>query len=342
MMRSLRPLAVLLPLLLLAPDRAFAQSEGDKGTARELGMSGEVKLASRDYKGAENDFRRANALYHAPTLILGLARAQANQGKVVEAWENYHSIILENLTSPPAFANALTDAQKEIVLVEARRARVTITVKGADSPSVTVDDTPLKGETLGVARFINPGAHVFKATAQGRRPASQTLTIAEGSNPSVSLVLEGGTDALVAATLGPAQAPSGSPAPPASPDSSPSPTANPPATGGGGSWNKTAGYVAGGVGAAALIEGIVTGVIAVGKHSDLSKSCTNGCPPSESSALSSYHTVGALSTVGFVVGAIGLAGGAVLIFTAPKEPQASGMRVVPYIGFGSAGAVGTF
>jgi hypothetical protein len=301
-------------------------------------MSGEVKLASRDYQGAENDFRRANALYHAPTLILGLARAQANQGKVVEAWENYHSIILENLTSPPAFANALTDAQKEIVLVEARRARITITVKGADSPAVTVDETPLKAETLGVGRFINPGAHVFKASAQGRRPASQTLTVAEGSNQSVSLVLEGGTDAPAAAAVGPAQAPSGTPAPPASPDSSPAP----PATGGGGSWNKTAGYIAGSVGAAALIEGVITGVIALGKHSDLSKSCTNGCPPSESSALSSYHTVGALSTVGFVVGAIGLAGGAVLIFTAPKEPQASGIRVVPYVGFGSAGAVATF
>ena len=115
-----------------------------------------------------------------------------------------------------------------------------------------------------------------------------------------------------------------------------------PAAASGGSWNKTAGYVAGGVGAAALLEGVIAGVIALGKHSDLSKVCTNGCPPSESSALSSYHTVGALSTVGFIVGGLGLAGGAVLIITAPSHPQASGMQVTPYVGFGTAGAVGTF
>jgi hypothetical protein len=333
-MRSLRPLAVLALLSLLSSERAFAQSDSDKTTARELGQAAEAKLAAQDYKGAENDFRRANALYHAPTLLLGMARAQARLGKVVEAWENYHTIILENVTSPPAFASALADAQTEIATVESRRAKVTIVVNGADSPIVTIDGAPLKVEALGVSRFIDPGSHVFKASAPGRKPATSSLTMAEGTSQNVSLLLEVDPDAVAAGPVVPGVAP-GAAARPTDAASTSS-----------GSWNRTAGFVAGGVGVAALIEGVITGIIAVGKHSDLAKACTNGCPASEDSALSSYHTVGALSTVGFIVGGVGIAGGAILIFTAPKSSQSStsaaGLRVTPFIGPGSAGATGTF
>jgi hypothetical protein len=331
MTRSVRTLSILALLSAFAPGVAFAQSDADKGTAREIGQSAEVKLTAQDYKGAEAEFRRANALFHAPTLVLGLARAQAGQGKFVEAWESYHSIILENVTTTPSFANALADAQREIVKVEARRGRVTITVTGADAPKVTIDDAPLKTETLGVARFVDPGVHVVKASADGHKTATQSITIAEGSTQSVALALEvdPNAPAVVAATA------PGDTSQPSSETTS----------GGGGSWNLTAGYVVGGVGAAFLIEGIITGVIAIGKHSDLAKVCTNGCPSGDGSELSSYHTVGTLSTVGFIVGAVGVAGGAVLILTAPKHPSsapATGFQITPYVGFGSAGATGTF
>jgi hypothetical protein len=340
MMRSVRPLAVLALLALLTPDRAFAQSDSDKTTARELGTAGEVKLASQDYKGAEDQFRRANALFHAPTLVLGLARAQAGQGKVVEAWENYHSIILENVTSPPVFATALADAQKEIAGVEGRRAKVTISVTGGDAPRVTIDDVPLKVEALGVPRFVDPGAHVFKAVSgDGHKTAAQSLTIAEGSTQNVSLALVNDPNAVAGGVLAPTL-PGVTP-----PDSSQPATDS--SGGSGGSWNKTVGFVALGVGGAFLIEGVITGVLAISKHSDLAKVCTNGCPPADSSELSSYQTMGTLSTVGFIVGAIGVAGGTVLLLTAPSSasaspPAPSALRVTPFIGFGSAGAVGTF
>src|SRR5580692_4816192 len=167
MMRSVRSIVVfaLLPLLLplVAPSEAWAQSDSDKATARDLGQSGEAALDQKDFPRAEDAFRRADALYHAPTLLLGLARAQAGLGRVVEAWENYHRIILENVTSPPVFAKALADAQAEIASVEGRRARVTITVAGAEGSKVTIDDVPVRAEALGIERFVDPGAHVFKA-----------------------------------------------------------------------------------------------------------------------------------------------------------------------------------
>jgi len=303
---------------------AHAQADADKATARELGQSGETKLAAEDFKGAEADFQRANALYHAPTLVLGLARAQAGQGKFVEAWESYHSIILENPTSSAVFAAALADAQKEIAKIETRRAKLTVNVTGATAPKVTIDDQPVRVEALGVPRLINPGAHVVKATADGMKTATQTISVTEGGAQNVALALTADTSAPVAAA----------------------PSIEPDSTSSSGSWRKTAGIVAMGVGGAGLIEGAITGILAIGKHSDLAKVCTNGCPPTEDSTLSSYHTMGTLSTVGFIVGGVAAAGGAVLFFTAPKGSSGTittgGVRWTPYVGVGSLGATGTF
>jgi hypothetical protein len=340
MTRSLRRFTVFALLGVLAPAQAFAQSDNDRATARELGLDGETALGAKDWKRAEDDFHRADALFHAPTLSLGLARAQAAQGKFVEAWENYHRVVLENVTSSPGFAKALADATSEIGAIEGRRSRVTVNVTGADAPKVTIDDVPVRVEALGVVRFINPGTHLVKAVADGYLPATQSLTIAEGGTQTVSLALQKDPNATAGAA----------------PLNAPPPVAVVPLSGGveqptgssGSSVNRTLGFVALGVGGVGLIEGIITGVLAIGKHSALENDgCANKiCPNSANSDLSSYHTLGALSTTGFIVAGVGLAGGLVLVLTAPKStPAASpaaGLSVTPYIGLGTAGATGTF
>ena len=74
------------------------------------------------------------------------------------------------------------------------------------------------------------------------------------------------------------------------------------------------------------------------------------CDPSKDGDVSSYHTKGLVSTIGFIVGGVGLAGGAVLILTAPKSHASAtigqttgpGTFISPYIGPGSAGITGKF
>jgi hypothetical protein len=339
MTRSLRRFTVLALLSALAPVPAFAQSDSDRATARGLGQQGEAALATKDWKRAEEDFRRGDALFHAPTLTVGLARAQAAQGKFVEAWENYHRVIIENVSTSAGFAKALADAQSEIGAIEGRRSRVTVTVTGADAPKVTIDDTPVRVEALGVERFVDPGPHVFKAVADGYQPVSQSLTIAEGSAQTVTLALQKDAAAGVV-VVAPA------PIPGAAPSAYPA-EVEPVSSAHGSSPGRTAGFVAIGIGGAGLVEGIITGLIAVGKHSDLAKACTNGvCPPQEDSAVSTYHTMGTLSTVGFIVGGVGLIGGTVLVLASPKSKgpagPATGLSVTPYLGLGMAGATGTF
>jgi hypothetical protein len=86
---------------------------------------------------------------------------------------------------------------------------------------------------------------------------------------------------------------------------------------------------------------VVAGIIALGKHSDLSKSCGGGsCGPSQQGELDSYHSVGLVSTIGFIVAGVGAAAGVTLLLVQPKGDSAPAASLV--VGPGSLGAVGRF
>jgi hypothetical protein len=99
--------------------------------------------------------------------------------------------------------------------------------------------------------------------------------------------------------------------------------------------------VIGGVG---ITTGVVLGLVAASKQSDLSENCADKeCLPPSHPVLDEYRAFGAASTVGFIAGGVGLGLGIVLLATAPSAPkQETATRIVPYIGLGSAGAVGRF
>jgi hypothetical protein len=98
----------------------------------------------------------------------------------------------------------------------------------------------------------------------------------------------------------------------------------------------------GGVGGSALLVGIVAGLVAGSKHGTLTGECdaSNNCPWGAQGDLDSFHTWRTFSTVGYVFGAIGIVGGAVLWFTAtpPKSATTAGVWVGPT----SAGVGGSF
>src|SRR5450432_550214 len=72
---------------------ALAQeSASDRATARSLAGEGYAALKSKDYETAEDRFRRADELVHAPTLVVDHARALVGLGRVGEAYEAYQSV----------------------------------------------------------------------------------------------------------------------------------------------------------------------------------------------------------------------------------------------------------
>jgi hypothetical protein len=334
--------SLLVGSLVLAAPAAHAQSAADKATARELGTDGQAALDKKDYTTAEDRFRRADALYHAPTLLLGYARAEAGLGKVVNASEAYNRIVREGVApgAPAVFVAAVEAARAEVGGVQARIASVTITVVGPDTPTVTLDDQPVPVAALGVKRTVDPGAHTVKASADGWDPAEARFTVTDAATAKASLTMtKVPAPAMVSAPVQPAQA-----TPDASAAGTGADTGGPRSSGG---TQRTVGFVGLAVGGVGLAVGAVTGILAIGKHSTLSTECTSaGCPAGAAqNDLSSYHSMALISTVGFIAGGALAAGGAILLFTAPhgtSAAPATGARVTPYVGLGSVGAVGTF
>jgi hypothetical protein len=355
-MRRARPLFVrfpavagaflLLPLALAAPARA--QSAEDINTARTLGHEGEDALDKKDFKTAEDRFSRADKLFHAPTLLLGLARAYAGEQKYVAAEEAYNRIIRENNTSSPTFQKAIEDARREIQDVAPKIAGVVITVAAAGggdvpNPKVVLDDKPINAAALGVRRSVDPGDHVVHVTADGFKPGEAHFTATPGGTTNAPVSLEKDTSAP---PLPPDTGP-GAGAAAAGQGANPPPGGGAPAAGSAdvgtpAKGNRTLAYVALGVGGALLVTGAVTGVLALGKHSSLNSSCPGGtCTPDQQSNIDSYHTMGLVSTVGFIGGAVVGGLGAYLFFTSsPAQPAKTG--VVPYLGPGTLGAYGRF
>lgn len=328
---------------------ALAQSDDDRATARALGLEGEQALQNKSYATAEDRFRRADKLVHAPTLELGLARALAAEAKYVEAQETYNRIIREGLPpgAPEAFKRALEDAKKEVDSVAPKLGSVVITVKtttGQDiqDPKVVLDDRQVNAASLGIKRAIDPGPHDLRVSADGYKSAEVRFSVLEGGSATQAITLDKEAAPAAAATPPPAAAPATSasmtPAPAAATSETPPPK------------KSILPYVAFGIGGAGLVLGAITGLVAIGDHSAISKDCGGSAclPGQDSDKISSYHTMGALSTVGFVVAAVGAGAGVVLLVTQPKssaEASASataGLHLYPTLGPGSAGVSGTF
>lgn len=319
--------AVLLFALLVPAVAAGQVSDADRATARALAQQGQDALDAKDYATAADRFSRADAVFHAPTLLLGLARAQAGLGKLVSAHEAYARIVREGVPvgAPRPFVKAVAEAGKELARLEPRIPSVVIQVKGSTAPRVTIDGAPVPVAALGVNRPVDPGRHLVRAEADGVVPTEVVVTLAEGKSTSVTLALE--------PAAGPVAKPpvvaSKSPAPPAA-------GVKPSAT------QRILGYTSLGVGAAGLVLGAVAGGLAVSKHAALATACPTGRCTGQSDAISSYHTVGMLSTVGFIAGGALAATGAVLLITAPRAKPVREARVGLVVGLGYAGAEGSF
>jgi hypothetical protein len=328
------PLASLLALC--AARSAFAEPQLDDKTrnaARSLAEQGREVFDAGDFERAYDLFHRAYGLVQAPSIALYEARALAKLGRLVQAQETYLRAVRTKLTadSPEAFRKAVHEAETEEMALEERIPKLTLVLvgPGAKLPNVSVktDGEPLAPELVGVEVPINPGSHVVTAAAPGGEQTSQTVTIAEGAKQRFEL-----TVAAPATKAHPTSAkPSHVAAPP---PEHPAPAAH---------WQKPVAYVAGAVGVAGLVTGIVTGSMAQAHYSQVKSACPNRmCVEGSSGAdeLGSFRTLRTVSTVGYIVGGVGLAAGVTLIVLAPHGERAASTAV--WLGPASVGVRSAF
>ena len=332
---------------LVLASNALAQTDDEKATARALGQEGQAALDKGDARTAEDRFHRAVMIFDSakapvpPTLILGYARGAAQNKHFIAAEEAYNRMIRAGLPpgAPAPFVKALEDAKKEIDNVTPRIARVTINVSGCDSPTVTLDGTTVPSMMFGIKKPVDPGTHEIKASAAGCKASTTSFTVDEGKESTANVTLEKETTTNVATN--PTTTNPTTTNPTTTSPTTTNPTATSPTTttdSGGGSGLKIAGIVTLGVGGAGLIVGAITGGLAIGDHTTLvNGGCGNGaCPPSQQSNLDSYHTMGTLSTIGFVAGGVLAVAGIVMWVLAPsaKKTEKAAAWITP---FGVAG-----
>jgi hypothetical protein len=317
-------LGLLCAVLLASP--AWAEpNEADRATARSLALEGHAALQKKDYQTAADRFGRADALVHAPTLVVDWARALQGLGRFVEAHEKYEQVLREGVTSssPKSWTRALEDAKKELDALKPRLGWVIVVLKEPTEATVTIDDVVVPAAALGVKRAADPGFPEVKATAPGYEPFKQTVTVGPGEERTLEITMIKAPEVEAA------------PAPPSDDVYRGRPSQT----------RRIASYVVLGVGGAGLLAGGITGAMALKKRSDLRSECLGSiCPSSSSKKISTYHTYGTISAATLAVGVAGLGTGVVLLVTEPK-PEVSGdaqLRWRPLIGPGMIGAEGTF
>jgi hypothetical protein len=223
------------------------------------------------------------------------------------------------------------DIRKECVIrvdeVNAQVPTITFAAKdssGADlsAVKVTMDGEVLTERLEGTALSIDPGEHTFTFETPGQPPVTTKYLIQQAQKDRRELVTFG---ASPMATPGPSTLqPNGSEQPYSPPQS---------AEGGHGfGTQKILGIVAAGVGVVGLGIGTAFGVMAISQKSDAQTLCPSN-PCSTQAGVNKWSDAGStgnISTIGFIVGGVALAGGAVLWFTA----QRSSSGATTQVGFG--------
>jgi hypothetical protein len=303
---------------------AHAESPGGseaRAAAEGLTKSAVAAFDRHDYPAALALLRRASVLAPGPVVGLYVARSHGALGQLVEAAEDYRSVVDtgEVGTQSPALFHVVERARDELAQLRPRIPLVEFALGDAELRSHNLR-LVVDGKLIapGAPTQVNPGPHEVVASDADGEKARLAFEIAEGESKTLGLSWR--SDAGRASK-------------------------EPFAASGSSSARRTLGVVALGVGATGLGVGTVTGIAAMSRLSAAEQHCpagrcTEGAPvPDDGSAFRALRTI---SAAGFVVGGAGIGTWLGLLLTTPT-PSASTEhpRVSPWtpvVGMGSAGA----
>ena len=254
-----------------------------------------------------------------------LAECEARWGKLASSVAHYSDYLglVDRMTAADKARHADRKGISEAKLKKLRPQVPQLSlVLPADAPGDMVvkrDGVVLKGASLGIPLPVDPGEHAISTQLPGGPEHVQKLTIGVGESKQVivEFVLPRSTGAASAA-----------PAPTAT-SSSATPAAAPSASG-----LRTWGYAAGGIGLAGVVLGSVTGLMSMNKKKTVDDNCDGPvCNQQGLSASEDGRTLANVSTVGFAVGIVGIAAGAILLIAAPrpKSTVSASLRLRPSV-----------
>lgn len=167
-------LLVLFPCLLLPSPARAERPQSAQDVARTFGEQGIVLFEQGNWQDALDRFQRAEDLYHAPTLVLFMARCEVKLGRWLQARDRYQQIANETLPkgASAAFAKAKADAASELAELLPRVPTFTLIIDGAyeEVVEVQLDGKVIAAETLRAGVAVNPGRHEAKISSGSAEP----------------------------------------------------------------------------------------------------------------------------------------------------------------------------
>jgi hypothetical protein len=303
-----------------------APTAAERATARNLMDVGDQKRAAGDLSGALEAYSAADAIMKVPTTGLDVGKTQAELGLLVEAADTLLRVTRypRRADEPAPFTKARAEASDLVPEIVERTPTVTIRLEGLPEgtpPRLRIDGKLAPASMVGLPHKVNPGAHLVAAGTPGLY-AEREVSLAEGEHQTLTL------------ELSPGEAPEdfyGNDEAPAAEQASESPLV----------------WVGFGVGAAGLAVGTITGILALSQESDLESTCPNQvCGRDADGDLDAAYTMAHVSTVGFIVGGVGVAVGLVALFIGGSggddEVAVGNVRVSPRVGPGFVGLEGRF
>jgi hypothetical protein len=286
---------------------ARADGEDREARARELFVQGRDQVQRGDIEAGCQKLRESHALSpDAVGPLLNVADCDERAGRLATALSRFRRAA----ALAPEGDHRRAFAERRAASVEPRVPRLVLELS-AGAPLGTRamhDGKAIDVATLPSTQLLDPGNHRFQVTAPGRTPRTMVVSLSAGA--AQRLVLAPGE-------------PEGAAAAPA-------------ADAGGPSARAIAGWSLSGVGAAAIVVGVVAGIL-VGVHAGTYEDhCEAGVCDSEGlDAAAAGDTLSVVSPVSLALGAVALGIGVPLWLTSPEVAG-------PARGASAAAAPGSF
>jgi len=301
-------------LLVLSTRPAQAEpTQAEKKAAAQV-LFDEARKLTADGKFAEAcpKFSESVALDATMGTKFYLADCLEHTGKIASAWAYYVEVVDAARAAGLKDREAYAREHAEALLPKLSRLTIQVSkeARGAAGLSVMRDGLAISQAIWGSAVPVDPGEHVVSASANDKAPWTTRVEVKE---PGQTVTVE-----IPALHDQPKDV--GTPPPPPPP---PPHQIVPPAKSA--SVQRIAGIAVGVLGLGGIGLGAAFGVRAIGKNSDSNQGghcdAQSFCDSTGLALRKESITAATISTVGFIAGGVLLAGGAVLVLTAPRAPS---------------------
>jgi hypothetical protein len=321
-MRPLRSVALALGIawgLAASATASPCRADDPNGRAEALFERGRKLLREGHIADACAAFAESDRIDPGVGTQMNLGDCYERNGQTASAWATFRGAA--RLASSLGQTERAKVSNGRADVLEPRLSRVTIHIAESIPGLVVIrDGNPLRDGALDVGTPVDPGFHVYVARAPGRKPFRAEVSITGDAQSNV----------VVVPVLEPEEGAGGASA-------TTTPREEPPI-----SSLRTVGLVTGGVGLLALVATGVFGAIALDDRNTTNNRCPlqngNVCDDAIGLAANSRsHSMAALATGSFIVGAVATATGASLYFLGPRAPAKTSLRVTPAVAAQGAG-----